>query len=81
MKRIRDISNLDHPCHAMNVVACDAHANARPGPGRLADRLTLGAQLMGKGEKVSLHRCDLRVQFAELLTNRAGSEINMSVLN
>ncbi len=25
--------------------------------------------------------CDLRVQFAQLLTNRAGAEIDMSVLN
>ena len=28
MKSIRDISNLDHPRHAMNVFACDAHVNA-----------------------------------------------------
>jgi hypothetical protein len=27
------------------------------------------------------HRCDLRVQFAQLLTNRAGAKIDMSVLN
>ncbi|MGC2401398.1 MAG: hypothetical protein WA510_16500 [Acidobacteriaceae bacterium] len=31
MKSIRDISNLDPPCHATNIVACDAHVNARPG--------------------------------------------------
>ena len=29
MKSIRDISNLDHSCHAMNVFACDAHVNAQ----------------------------------------------------
>jgi hypothetical protein len=30
---------------------------------------------------VTLDRYDLRVQFAQLLTNRAGAEIDMSVLN
>jgi hypothetical protein len=28
MKSIRDIANLDHSRHAINVVACDAHVNA-----------------------------------------------------
>ena len=38
MKSIRDIANLDHFCHAMNVVACDAHVNAADRSGRLGDR-------------------------------------------
>jgi hypothetical protein len=39
MKSIRDIPNLDHFCHAMNIVACDAHVNAQTGPAALGDRL------------------------------------------
>jgi hypothetical protein len=36
MKSIRDMANLDHSCHAMNIVACDAHVNAAARFGRLA---------------------------------------------
>jgi len=45
MKSIRDIANLDHFRHAMNIVACASHVNARPGKIRGKIRIAVGTPI------------------------------------
>jgi hypothetical protein len=54
MKSVRDIANLDHSCHATNIVACDAHVNAGLGRDQILARLWELANLSHEATRGSI---------------------------
>jgi hypothetical protein len=74
MKSIRDISNLDHSRHAMNIVACDAHVNARPGKIRIVlAQLRFADSMLGADFRMANVQWGVEVSLRIRLTCRSWS--------